>query len=96
MVQVRHPDEIERDRRAVENEADVLMDEMPDSSPLDLAREVMAKCDVFDMPLEIVPLVAEVLRGRQSAWLRGRRWPEQAPFPGAQLSRTADYAQATA
>ena len=57
----------------------------------------MADREKVDMQAEIVPLVAEVLRRRQPEWLKGRRWPEQAPLPGRQeLSRTSEYAQPSA
>ena len=70
------------------------MDEMPDVAPLDLGRELMADRDKVDMQQEIIPLVAEVLRGRQAEWVKGRRWPEKAKIPGLQeLERTRDYAQ---
>ena len=94
-MQIRDPGDIERERQAVENEADVLMDEMPDISPLDHARELMAKRDAIDMQPEIVPLVAEVLRGRQAEWLKGKRWPTRTAIPGRpELERTSDHAQA--
>ena len=94
-MQIRDPGEIERDRQAVENEADVLMDEMPDVAPLELGRELMADREKVDMQPEIIPLVAEVLRGRQAEWLRGRRWPAKAAIPGKpELERTSDHAQA--
>ena len=96
-MQIRDPGEIDRDRQAVENEADVLMDEMPDISPLDHARELMAKRDTIDMQPEIFPLVAEVLRGRQAEWLKGKRGPTRAAIPGRpELKRTSDHAQAAA
>ena len=54
----------------------------------------MADRDKVDMDPEIIPLVAEVLRGRQAEWLRGRRWPEKAAIPGRpELERTSDHAQ---
>ena len=95
-MQIRDPGDIERDRLAVENEADVLMEEMPDISPLDHARELMAKRDTIDMQPEVVPLVAEVLRGRQAEWLKGKRWPTRAAIQGRpELDRTSDHAQAS-
>ena len=96
-MKIRDPGEIDRERQAIENEADVLMEEVNDIAPIDLARELMAKRGTIDMQSEIIPLVAEVLRGRQAEWLRGRRWPAKAAIPGRQeLDRTSDHAQPAA
>ena len=93
-MRIRSPEEIARERRDYENEADVLMDEMADIAPLDLAREMMLKRDTFDMDFDAIPHVAEILRGRQSEWLKGRRWPLAASLPGRpELQRTRDHAQ---
>lgn len=55
----------------------------------------MADRDKVDMDPEIIPLVAEVLRGRQAEWLKGKRWPTRAAIPGRpELERTSDHAQA--
>ena len=96
-MKIRDPGEIDRERQAIENEADVLMQEVNDIAPVDLARELMAKRGTIDMQPEIIPLVAEVLRGRQAEWLRGRRWPAKAAIPGRpELERTSDHAQPVA
>lgn len=73
------------------------MDEMLDMAALDLAREMIAKRGVFDMDAEAIPHVAEVLRGRQSAWLKAERWPVDAATLGRQeMQRSTEYAQAAA
>ena len=94
MVRIRTPEVVAREKRAYENEADVLMDEMPDLAPLDLAREMMAKRETYDMDAGAIPHVAEILRGRQAEWLKGRRWPAASAIPGRpELQRTNEYAQ---
>ena len=67
-MHIRDPEDIERDRLAVEAEAeaDDLMDDFSGAAPVDLARNLMVERDKVDMQPEITPLVAEVLRGRQS------------------------------
>ena len=97
VVRIRTSKEGAVSARAYENEADVLMDEMPDMAPLDLAREIMAKRGVFNMDAEAIPHVAEVLRGRQSAWLKEQHWQVESATLGRQeLQRSTKYAQAAA
>ena len=93
-VRIRQSSEIAQEPQDIATEADVLVVEIPDISPLDLARELMAKRETCDMDGATVPLVAQVLSGRQPEWLKGRQWSAAAPILGRpELQRTDEHAQ---
>ena len=63
-MRIRCPDEIKRDKQAVEDKASALMDEFPEVAPLDLARDLMADRGKVEMDGAIIPPRASAIRSK--------------------------------